>query len=87
MVAANDTVTFSGMFANHPLVWTAGDFATKSDGTSQQFAFPRPGTHGYYCLLHGDATACAGRSASPATGIPPGSPSPPARPRPSLASP
>ena len=60
VVTAGDTVTFSGTFANHPLVWTGGDFATKSDGTSQQFAFPRPGTYAYYCLLHGDSRGMRG---------------------------
>jgi plastocyanin len=54
-VAANDTVTFSGSFMNHPLVWTDGDFATKTDGMSQQFAFTRPGTYAYYCQIHGDS--------------------------------
>ena len=60
VVTANDTVTFSGTFVNHPLVWSAGDFATKSDGTSQQFAFPRPGTYAYYCQLHGDSRGMRG---------------------------
>jgi PKD repeat protein len=41
-------------------VWTGADFATKSDGTSQQFAFPRPGTYAYYCLLHGDSHGMRG---------------------------
>jgi plastocyanin len=54
-VAANDTVTFSGTFVNHPLVWTDGDFTTTGAGGSRPFAFPRPGTYAYYCQLHGDS--------------------------------
>jgi plastocyanin len=52
-VAVNDTVTFSGTFMSHPLVWSAGAPATTNTGSSKQFShFTRPGIYSYYCQLH-----------------------------------
>jgi plastocyanin len=47
-----DTVTFSGAFVSHPLVWTNGDFATKSDGTTGSYTFIKPGTYSFHCQIH-----------------------------------
>ena len=49
-----NTATFSGAFGNHPLVWTAAHFATKSDGTSRP-SLPAAGHLCYHCQLHGDS--------------------------------
>jgi plastocyanin len=51
-VAVNDSATFSGTFANHPLVWDGGQFATTSTGASKQFTFTQPGTYAYHCQVH-----------------------------------
>lgn len=51
-----DTVTFGGAFASHPLVWNAGDFATKGDGTTGVYAFTRPGTFAFHCQIHAAMT-------------------------------
>jgi plastocyanin len=52
-VAVNDTVTFSGTFMNHPLVWSGGVPATTNAGSSKQFThFTHPGIYSYYCQLH-----------------------------------
>ncbi|MCW2984173.1 MAG: hypothetical protein JWR63_1743 [Conexibacter sp.] len=51
-----DTVTFSGAFASHPLVWTSGDFATQGSGTTGQFTFTRPGTFAFHCQIHPSMT-------------------------------
>jgi plastocyanin len=50
--AVGDTVTFSGAFANHPLVWTNGDFATQSSGTTHTYTFTHPGTFAFHCAIH-----------------------------------
>jgi plastocyanin len=47
-----DTVTFSGSFAAHPLVWDTNDFDTTATGTSRQFAFARPGLFRFHCQIH-----------------------------------
>jgi plastocyanin len=47
-----DTVTFSGAFASHPLVWTDSDFATRSTGTTDTYTFTRPGTFRVHCQIH-----------------------------------
>jgi plastocyanin len=50
--AVGDTVTFSGAFAGHPLVWNAGDFATQSSGTTNAYTFTHPGTFAFHCQIH-----------------------------------
>jgi plastocyanin len=49
-INAGDTATFSGSFANHPLVWSDG--SVTSTGTSKTFTFAHPGTYAYYCQFH-----------------------------------
>lgn len=51
-IAAGDTVTFSGSFSDHPLVWDSGTPGTTDSGSSAQFTFARPGTYAYHCQLH-----------------------------------
>jgi plastocyanin len=51
-----DTVTFSGAFASHPLVWNTGDFATESTGASHAYAFTHPGTFAFHCMIHASMT-------------------------------
>jgi plastocyanin len=53
---ANDTVTFSGAFASHPLVWTNADFATQSSGTTNSYTFTRPGLYRFHCQIHDTMT-------------------------------
>jgi plastocyanin len=53
---ANDTVTFSGAFASHPLVWTDADFATQSSGTVNSYTFTRPGLYRFHCQIHDTMT-------------------------------
>jgi plastocyanin len=50
--AVGDTVTFSGAFASHPLVWTNGDFPTQSSGTTNAYSFTHPGTFSFHCAIH-----------------------------------
>ncbi len=50
--AVGDTVTFSGAFASHPLVWTNGDFPTQSSGTTNTYTFTHPGTYSFHCAIH-----------------------------------
>jgi|SRR5215218_5744939 len=50
--AVGDTVTFSGVFASHPLVWNTGDFPTQSAGTTNTYTFTRPGTFAFHCQIH-----------------------------------
>jgi plastocyanin len=59
-IAVNDTATFSGTFANHPLVWDGGQFSTTNSGSSQQFTFTRPGTYSYHCQFHVDTHGMKG---------------------------
>jgi plastocyanin len=51
-IAVNDTATFSGQFADHPLVWEGGQFSRTDTGSSKQFTFTAPGTYAYYCDFH-----------------------------------
>jgi plastocyanin len=52
-IAAGDTVTFSGSFSDHPLVWDSGAPDTTNMGSSAQFTqFTRPGTYAYHCQIH-----------------------------------
>jgi plastocyanin len=51
-----DTVTFSGAFASHPLVWTNGDFATEPTGTTHAYTFTHPGTFSFHCQIHATMT-------------------------------
>jgi plastocyanin len=50
--AVGDTVTFSGAFAGHPLVWNDGDFPTQSGGATNTYTFTRPGTFAFHCQIH-----------------------------------
>ena len=47
-----DTVTFSGAFSSHPLVWTDNDFPVQSAGASNTYTFTRPGTFAFHCQIH-----------------------------------
>ena len=47
-----DTVTFSGAFESHPLVWTDNDFPTRSTGMTGTYTFTRPGTFAFHCAIH-----------------------------------
>jgi hypothetical protein len=49
-LTAGDTVTFSGDFVRHPLVWSDGSITTT--GPSKTFTLPHPGTYSYYCQVH-----------------------------------
>ncbi|HEY7619596.1 MAG TPA: PKD domain-containing protein [Solirubrobacteraceae bacterium] len=51
-IAAGDTVTFSGSFSTHPLVWDSGTPGVTESGSTMQFDFPHPGTYTYYCRVH-----------------------------------
>jgi plastocyanin len=51
-----DTVTFSGAFGSHPLVWTNGDFGTQGSGSTGQFTFTKPGTFAFHCQIHPSMT-------------------------------
>jgi plastocyanin len=51
-VNAGDTATFSGAFADHPLVWQGGPFSRTETGISATFTFTAPGTYAYYCDVH-----------------------------------
>ena len=51
-IAAGDTVTFSGSFSDHPLVWDSGTPGTSNSGTSAQFTFAHPGTYAFHCQFH-----------------------------------
>jgi plastocyanin len=55
VAVAGDTVTFSGSFSDHPLVWDGGGFATTDSGSSAQFSFPHPGTYAFHCQFHADS--------------------------------
>jgi plastocyanin len=65
-----DTVTFSGAFASHPLVWDDGDYATRSTGTSGAYTLTRPGTFRFHCQIHyatmtGTVTVPGNQTATP----------------------
>jgi plastocyanin len=51
-----DTVTFSGAFASHPLVWNTGDFPTQSSGATGQFTFAKAGIYAFHCQIHPSMT-------------------------------
>ena len=75
-INAGDTATFSGSFANHPLVWSDG--SVTSTGTSKTFTFAHPGTYAYYCQFHvnsndmrGSITVIDQRPASVSFGVSP----------------
>jgi plastocyanin len=53
-IKPTDTVTFSGSFASHPLIWDHTEFDRTGDGTSRQFTLAGPGTYTYHCELHVD---------------------------------
>lgn len=55
-VDPGDTVTFNGAFANHPLVWTRGDFPTQSSGTTNTYTFTQPGLYRFHCQIHASMT-------------------------------
>ncbi len=63
MIAAGQSVTFSGSFSSHPLTpGVAPDSSgtaspnnpipATSSGSSLTVSFPNPGTYPYYCALH-----------------------------------
>jgi plastocyanin len=51
-ITVNDSATFSGTFADHPLAWDGGQYATTDTGSSKQFTFATPGVYSYHCQLH-----------------------------------
>jgi plastocyanin len=51
-IKTGDTATFSGSFADHPLVWDAGDRPTTNMGSSSAFSFSSPATYLYHCQIH-----------------------------------
>ncbi|WCB92621.1 hypothetical protein DSM104299_01318 [Baekduia alba] len=51
-VDPGDAVTFNGAFANHPLVWNGGEFATQNAGMTMSFTFGAPGLHRFHCQIH-----------------------------------
>jgi plastocyanin len=52
-IATSDTVSFSGSFSSHPLVWDAGEFPTTSSGSGPAtFQFSAPGTYSFHCQIH-----------------------------------
>jgi plastocyanin len=55
-IAPGDTVTFSGSFADHPLVWTSGTFPVTSSGASATFAFASAGEFAFHCQIHDSMT-------------------------------
>ena len=57
-INAGDTATFSGNFANHPLVWSDG--SVTNTGTSKTVTFTHPGTYAYYCQFHVDTNDMRG---------------------------
>ena len=59
-VGVNDSATFSGTFADHPLVWDDGQFATTNSGSSKQFTFLAPGTYAYHCQFHATSRGMKG---------------------------
>jgi plastocyanin len=55
-VDPGDNVTFNGSFANHPLVWNRGDFATQASGTTNSYTFTQPGLYRFHCQIHAAMT-------------------------------
>lgn len=55
-VPNGDTVTFSGNFADHPLAWNDGDFATQNSGTSHTYTFAKAGLFRFHCTIHSSMT-------------------------------
>jgi plastocyanin len=51
-IAVNDSATFNGAFAEHPLVWQGGPFTRTESGSTRTFTFTAPGTYAYYCDFH-----------------------------------
>jgi plastocyanin len=54
MIKTGDKVTFTGPFANHPLVWDSGTpSGSTAVGTSATFShFAQPGTYAFHCAIH-----------------------------------
>jgi plastocyanin len=50
--AVGDTVTFTGAFASHPLVWSDGDFTVQTSGTTRSYTFAKPGNFTFHCAIH-----------------------------------
>ena len=51
--AVGDTVTFSGAFASHPLVWTNNDFPDAVQRRRRNtYTFTRAGTFAFHCQIH-----------------------------------
>ncbi|WP_354700896.1 hypothetical protein DSM112329_01189 [Paraconexibacter sp. AEG42_29] len=73
-----DTVTFSGSFKDHPLVWPSGDFSREATGDSRTYAFPRGGTYAFLCDFHpnmlGTVVVAGNKTAAPVFAV---SPDPP----------
>jgi plastocyanin len=51
-IKTGDAVTFSGSFANHPLVWDDGSSPVTNTGSSASFRFAQPRTYAFHCMLH-----------------------------------
>jgi plastocyanin len=69
-VAVNDTVTFTGPFKWHPLVWNGGTFPKTSSGTSATFTFTTSGTFRYVCDRHDDMKGVVTAAAAPGNLVP-----------------
>lgn len=54
-IKTGDALTFSGSFANHPLVWDSGSPPVTNTGSAASFRFAQPGTYGFHCMLHSGA--------------------------------
>jgi plastocyanin len=54
MIKTGDKVTFTGPFANHPLVWDSGTpSGSTAVGTAATFShFTQPGTYAFRCAIH-----------------------------------
>ena len=52
-IAVNDTVTWQGDFASHPLVSEDGLWAMQTSGTTFSHTFLTAGTYRFYCNFHG----------------------------------
>jgi plastocyanin len=73
-ISPGDTVTFSGSFADHPLIWSSGTFPVTSSGSSATFAFSGAGEFAFHCQIHASMTGVVrvagggGDPGPPATG-------------------